>query len=249
MAFRHGEDIGVVAAARNIDVQHRMLAAFGQGFDEAAFLADAAIAHGTVFAAGRVLHRALQFHHLFEDARGFLRHDNAIDVQDSVLHLDLVARQTDQPLDVIGPRSRMAEDHDIAAFRIGAEDPPGKRAKADLRQRDLTGIARIAVGHLVDEQEVANQQRVFHRFRWNPEWLEEDRAEGGSDHQCPEDGLDRLDDTAVCLVFRHASSASMVWRYMRAGKIGVKHGRRRRRPGVGPRSRRKPVPRGGRRSG
>jgi hypothetical protein len=105
--------------------------------------------------------RTLPLEHLLEDARRLLRQGLAIEPDDTVAHLDPIAGTGhDQPLDEIGLRDRMTKYHDVAALGLRAEDAPRKGA-----QPERAGILRIAIGHLVDEQEVADQQRLLHRPR------------------------------------------------------------------------------------
>ncbi len=59
-----------------------------------------------------------------------LRRLDPIDVENTVLHLDLVTRQADQPLDVIRPRRRMPEHHHIAALGLRRQNAARNRADA-----------------------------------------------------------------------------------------------------------------------
>ena len=122
----------------------------------------------------------------------------AVDVEHPVDHLDAVAGQADQPLDVVGAVGRMLEDHHVAALRIAGEDAPVERA-----DRERAGVARIAVRHLVDEQEVADQERRLHRARRDPERLEEQGADDAGEQQRVDDGLDELEKPALGLALRH----------------------------------------------
>ena len=146
---------------------------------------------GGIGASGAVGHGPLGLKDLFEHAVGHLRCRRAVDVKHALLHLDLITRQTDQPLDHVGPVHRMAEHHHIAALGVIAQDTARNRANAKG-----TGIARIAIGHLVDEDEVADQQRGLHRLRGNPEGLKEQCAEGPRDQQRPDHSLDGLANSA-----------------------------------------------------
>ena len=105
-----------------------------------------------------------------------------------------VAGQADQPLDVVGAVGRMLEDHHVAALRLAREDAAVERA-----HRERAGMPRVAVGHLVDEQEVADQERRLHRARRDPERLEEQRADHAGEQQRVDDGLDELEKPALGL--------------------------------------------------
>ncbi|MPL88756.1 hypothetical protein SDC9_34783 [bioreactor metagenome] len=191
LALGHGEDRGVVGHPIVRDVQDVVADPVRQGLGLARLQAGAADPHRVVFAARHQLLRALRRLHLGEGAGIGELHRRAVDVQHALHHLDLVAGQADQPLDEVDVLRRVTEDDDIAAFGLAREDPAGDRAGGER-----AGMARIAVGHLVDEEEVADQQRVLHRARGNPERLEEQGAEHPRDHQCPDDGFHRLDDAA-----------------------------------------------------
>jgi hypothetical protein len=89
---------------------------------------------------------------------------------------------------------------DIATLRVPAQD-----ATVDRTDAKGAGEARIAIGHLVDEQKIANQQCILHRPRVEPERLEEQGSEHTGDQQGIDDGLDGFNDAAVSLrLGRHA---------------------------------------------
>src|SRR5262249_60467346 len=51
----------------------------------------------------------------------------AVEIEDSLDHLDAIARQADHSLDVVGRRvARQPEYHDIAVARLRGEDAAGK---------------------------------------------------------------------------------------------------------------------------
>jgi hypothetical protein len=129
----------------------------------------------------------LAFVHLLERRLGRQLGRLAIDVEDPVAHLHRVPRQPDDPLDEVLPVHRVAEDDDIATVRRAAED-----AAREGAHRERAGMAGIAVGHLVDEEEVADQQRVLHRSRRDPERLKEQGAEDPRDQQRVDHGLHRF---------------------------------------------------------
>jgi len=128
------------------------------------------------------------------------RHRLAVDVEDAVDDLDPVARQTDEALDVVdlGVR-REAEYDDVATLRLTAEDSALEQVRRE-RQR----ILRIAVGELVDEDVVADQQRRHHRARRNGEGLEQDRADDHRQEQSLDDDLDILPKGTLLLFRFHA---------------------------------------------
>ena len=132
--------------------------AAGHRLDRLLGQALAALGHRPVHAARHAAHRPLRLVHLGEGPVGLLRQRLAVDVEHAVEHLHPVARQADQPLDVVGAVGRMLEDHDVAPHRVAGEDPALDRA-----DRERAGVLRVAVGHLVDEQEVADQERRLHR--------------------------------------------------------------------------------------
>ena len=64
--------------------------------------------------------RPLRLHHLGEEARILDLDRLTVDVEQSVRHLDSVARQADQALDEVEPGDRVAEHDDVAALRLAA---------------------------------------------------------------------------------------------------------------------------------
>ncbi|ENN86272.1 hypothetical protein RHSP_34952 [Rhizobium freirei PRF 81] len=119
-----------------------------------------------------------------ESAMRLARHGLAVDVKDIVLNLDAIARQAHDALDVvdIGIR-REAEDDDVAALRLTAED-----AAAEQVRRERQRILRIAISKLVDEDIVADKKRRHHRAGRNSEWLKENRADDhGQDERLHDD--------------------------------------------------------------
>ena len=100
----------------------------------------------------------------------------------------------------------MAEHHHIAALWLTAEDARvvtidkatdvfGIDIEANSTDADgWTGRIGIAIGHLIDEEEIADQQRLFHRAGRNPEGLKKQGAEDTGNQKCVDDCLDRLDD-------------------------------------------------------
>src|SRR6056297_997057 len=218
------------------DVDDLVRMTIWQGLNLARFLADRPLAHHAIFAARANPHRALGFELFLEDTRLFQLHRLTVDMQHTVLHLHPIAGQADQALDEIRAIDRMAEDDDISTLRLGAQnagvvpikpaaDILGVDIKTDRRDADrrARGIG-IPIGHLVDEEKIADQQRVFHRPRRNPEGLIENRAENSGDHQGPEDGFHRFPNAAARLaVARHpAPPVSDDARYMRRAWRGVK---------------------------
>ena len=92
----------------------------------------------------------------------------------TVDHLDAISGHTNQTLDVVFALAAMAEYDNVTTFRFAPEQTvvsPHKGAteiigaKVDAKARHFNRRARrirVAVGHLIHEQEVADQQRVFH---------------------------------------------------------------------------------------
>ena len=98
------------------------------------------------------------------DAVEHHRLGRAVDVDALVAHDDVVARQTDEPLDVVRRRIGGQPEHDdITALRCAEID--------ELRVED--GQPQ-AIRELVDEDEVAVEQRRHHRIGRNPERLEQE---------------------------------------------------------------------------
>ena len=58
-------------------------------------------------------------------------------------------------------------------------------------------MVAVAVGELVDEQVVADEQRVLHRARRDVEGLEDQRADDDRDEQSLEADLDDLAEAAL----------------------------------------------------
>ena len=122
----------------------------------------------------------------------------AVQIDNAVLHLDMVARQADHALDVVRlVVPRQLEHHHVAALRFAAEDPA-----VEQRQSQRKGKAAVAVGIFRDEEIVADEKRGNHRARRNVERLERE----GSHHQCDqdrvEDDFDGLGNSSLFL-FRH----------------------------------------------
>jgi hypothetical protein len=112
-----------------------------------------------------------------------------VDVEQAGPHLDAVAGQADQALDVVGLAvARQLEDDDIAAVGGLAQDPALEDRRA---QRD--GVARIAVGELRDDDVVALVEVGLHRRRRDGEGLEEQDAQEERDRQGVDHRLDDLD--------------------------------------------------------
>jgi hypothetical protein len=101
-----------------------------------------------------VVHRIVEGHGELEALPGFgiapalvlhrERDRLSVDVKHAVDHLDLVARQTDHTLDVIGGRFLwQAENHNVAALRLRCKDAPGEN-----RRRKRQGKVTVAVRKL-----------------------------------------------------------------------------------------------------
>ena len=198
--------------------------AIGQRFDLAAFEAGAALPDGAVFATRAQLLWALGGHDLFKGACIFDFDRGAVQADDAVLDLHLVPRQANQTLDVVAARYGVTEDHHIAALRLGPEKPivVAVEHSADILGVNLdpdtgehqAGARRIgiAVSHLVHEKEIADQQRLFHRPRRDPEGLEEQGPKDTGDQQRPEDCLDGF-DKGVAGFFLGGHAALLTYRF------------------------------------
>ena len=121
---------GVVSPKPSSMLRIGVRGAAGQRLDRLLGEAVAARRTGRFMQRGMLPHRPLRLVRLDEGAVGLLRQRLAVDVEDAVDHLDPVARQADQPLDVVGAVGRMLEDHDVAALRLAGEDAPVERADA-----------------------------------------------------------------------------------------------------------------------
>ncbi len=216
MPLGHAEDAGFVRAAVGADIEDRMLGPVGQCLDLARFQAFRAGSDRPVLTARRAAFGALAFVGLRELAGILHGHRLSVQLQPSADHLDRVARQADHALDVILPGCRMAEDGHVATLGLVAENPgvvaveePADILGVDVDAEPLDADRRargigIAVGHLVDEEEVADQQRVLHRAGGDPERLKEQGAEDARDQERPEDRLDRFPDRVKKAAFaRH----------------------------------------------
>ena len=115
--------------------------------------------------------------------------------QNAILNLNSVTRQPNQTFDEILAIHRVTKDHDIAALWLAFKD-----AARNGAFEERAGISRIAIGHLIDEQKITDQQCVFHRTGRNPERLEKQRPEYTRNDQGPKNCFDRLD--YACHQFR-----------------------------------------------
>ena len=91
-----------------------------------------------------------------EGAVFLLRHSGSVQEKVAIPHMDRVAGQPDNPLDEVLPVHWMPKDAMSRGSGSAAQDPPVERAHGEG-----TGVLRVPVGHLVDEQEIADEQRVF----------------------------------------------------------------------------------------
>src|SRR5262245_51497124 len=133
-------------------------------------------------------------------------------MQQSVDHLDTIAREADDALDVIlGGVARQSEDRHVAALRLRAKDAARKQG-----QRKRQRIAAVAIAELRNKQIISDQQRALHRTRWNIERLEQERP----DHERDQESLN---DHAACFsqvaLFALFLSIDMHW-----ALIGVRGG-------------------------
>ena len=88
---------------------------------------------------------------LIDASRGFAaRHLLVIDVELAVPYLDMVARQADDPLDVVSRRiGRQLEHHDVAA--LGQMRERQENAAGEQWHPEGQRVAAIAVGVFRDE--------------------------------------------------------------------------------------------------
>ncbi len=126
------------------------------------------------------------------------RHALAVDEQLAVAHHDVIARQADQPLDVVrrGIGGQAEHDH-VAAVRLSST-----ATTLVLMHRQPQ-----AVGVLVDEDEIAVEQRRHHRVGRNAERLEQERADQQHDQDHREERARVLDDHRLAHVLRRAAAA------------------------------------------
>ena len=124
-------------------------------------------------------------HHVFDPLHS---HRLAVDVEHAADHLDAVAGQPDQALDVVGlVVPRQLEDDDVAALGIVAED-----AAVEQRQPEADGVLAVSIGEFGHEQIIADQQRRDHRARGNVEGLVEEGADAEGDDHRIDKGAHRL---------------------------------------------------------
>ena len=120
------------------------------------------------------------------------RHLLVVDEELTVPHLDVIARQSDDPLDVVGRGvGRQFEYRDIAAMRRTRQDPAGKQ-----RQSEGQRIAAVAIGKFRHEQVIADQQCRDHRSRRDIERLIGDGADHQRDQHRINNGFDGLEKPA-----------------------------------------------------
>ncbi len=116
-----------------------------------------------------------------------IRHGDTINEKLVLLHLDRIARQADDALDVVDLGvARQLEHHDIATSRRMVHD-----AALDERQGDRKGIFRDAVIPLGDDNVIAFIEIRLHRGRGDGERLEQEGAQ--DHHQDQGDGDDAED--------------------------------------------------------
>ncbi len=161
MAGRHREDLGVVLVAVGDAVEHEIADPVRQRLLVARHLAHDPELVGL---------------HIRRDV--FLRHGVAVDVELAVEHLHAVAGKPDHALDEIfhvfgRVLVRHLEDDDVAAIGIGAEQPSMQEV-AHRPGAERKRVAAVAIGEFLDEQVVADQQRVLHRSRGDVERLEQE---------------------------------------------------------------------------
>src|SRR5262249_17326131 len=109
----------------------------------------------------------------FNLADALTLHRLVVDVENPLLPLDAVAGWAGEALDEVrAVVVRRFKDDDVTALGLVEEDASRDKWKAE-RQRMLA----VAVGELLNEEEVADEERVFHRAGGNVERLEQEGAE------------------------------------------------------------------------
>ena len=106
----------------------------------------------------------------------------AVHVDALVAHLDLLARQSDDPLDEVALRVfGILEDDDVPAVDL-----------LHRQQRPL-GAAGVRAEHeLVDEQMIADEQVRLHRAGRNLEGLDDERPDEQREHDRNDERLEIL---------------------------------------------------------
>ena len=151
----------------------------------------------------QLLFKLLEVAHafFFQKVRlGSRLHGLAIDGQALVDVGHLVARNGHHTFDVVNAGVRReTEDGDIAALWFACEN-----AAFEEVRREGQRILRIAVGELVDEDVVANQERRHHRAGRNCEGLKEHGPDHHRQQQGLDDDLDVFPEGTLLLFFAHA---------------------------------------------
>ena len=194
-----------VVGARLLDVQNLVSNAVRQSFHGAIFDAITAQRWTRVCATREALRGALFFVNFHERRDGRLRSRVAVDVKNAVFHLDAITRKADQAFDIIRAVDGVFEHHNIAAFGVITEDTFvrtfGKTTEIGAKHSRAGGVG-IAIGEFVNEQEIANQQRGFHRARRDPERLEQQGADQARQNKCKYDRFDGFKKATVVRGFR-----------------------------------------------
>ena len=105
-----------IVGSRIVDIQDCVLCAARQRFDQAGFLTGAATPHGAVFTAREARLRTLRVIGFFKDTTCTQTNRFAVDMQNTVFHLQRFAWQANEPFDVIRAVHGMAKDDGIAAL-------------------------------------------------------------------------------------------------------------------------------------
>ena len=72
------------------------------------------------------------------------RHRLTVDIEDAVFHLDVIAGEADDTLDVVGRIvSRQFEDNDITALRRMKENPSGKYRQSQRQRVTAVSIRKF----------------------------------------------------------------------------------------------------------
>ena len=165
MAGRHGVDRGVVVEAVIGEIERRVAHAVRQRLAIALDALNRAVVVGDEIVDALALDRL------------------AVDVEHAVDHLDAVAGQADDALDVVDRVVLGQAEHD----HVAALDRLTDNAAGEDRRRERQRIMGVAVGIFRHEQIIADQQRRDHRAGRNIEGLKQEGADDQGDDERVED--------------------------------------------------------------
>ena len=204
MPFGDGIDARVIRCLIS-DIQNGVGHAIGQRFDLTRFDTNTALAHSAIFTTRPHALGALACHDFLKRAVIAQLDRGAVDADHTVCNLNLFTRKTDQAFDIVATGYGVAEHDNIATLRLGCEQPRVVAVKDTANVfcinldaetgRDNAGAGGIGItiGHLVHEQEITDQKRLFHRPGRDPERLEKQRAKHPCNQQRIDDCFDGFD--------------------------------------------------------